>query len=163
MDLQLAQSSSLAAHSASENGAIVVGLYGVPGCGKSFLLKQLKQELSQEHFEFYEGSEVIADMTFDGLDGFKRLEEPQQTQKREEAIEKIRKDSLYSGNVAVVAGHFMFWSEQEDVGRAVYTRGDLHTYTHIIYLNVDPEVVTRRCLEDKTRVRPNNSAAHIQR
>ena len=33
----------------------MVGLYGIPGSGESFLLDQLKQELGEQHFAFYEG------------------------------------------------------------------------------------------------------------
>jgi hypothetical protein len=47
--------------SAASNKAVVIGLYGVPGSGKTFLLSQLKQEFGKESFEFYEGSEVIPD------------------------------------------------------------------------------------------------------
>ena len=35
---------------------VIIGIYGVPGCGKSYLLNELKQELREESFTFYEGS-----------------------------------------------------------------------------------------------------------
>ncbi|KAF6814315.1 uracil phosphoribosyltransferase [Colletotrichum plurivorum] len=38
----------------------IVGLYGVPASGKSFLLERLKSKLRGEHFRFFEGSEAIA-------------------------------------------------------------------------------------------------------
>ncbi|KAI9777279.1 MAG: hypothetical protein M1816_004815 [Peltula sp. TS41687] len=36
--------------------ATVIGLYGVPGAVKTYLLNRLKQELGYEQFAFYEGS-----------------------------------------------------------------------------------------------------------
>ena len=59
-DLQPNQFTTPEIRSASDHKAVVVGLYGIPGSGKTFLLNQLKQELGQMHFAFYEGSEMIA-------------------------------------------------------------------------------------------------------
>jgi putative protein kinase ArgK-like GTPase of G3E family len=42
---QLSQSSIIESQSLSNSAAIVVGIYGLPGSGKSFLLGQLKREL----------------------------------------------------------------------------------------------------------------------
>jgi hypothetical protein len=74
-DPQLNQSTALESRSASNNKAVVVGLYGVPGSGKTFLLDQLKRELGQEYFAFYEGSKMIATVVPGGLDAFQKLEE----------------------------------------------------------------------------------------
>ena len=38
---------------------VVIGIYGLPGSGKTTLMGQLKQELGEEQFTFYEG-QVIA-------------------------------------------------------------------------------------------------------
>lgn len=35
---------------------IIVGIYGLSGCGKSYLLKELEKELGKDSFAFYEGS-----------------------------------------------------------------------------------------------------------
>ena len=68
MDRQLHQTTSFGTRSVSDQKAVVVGLYGVPGSGKSFLLNQLKKELGTTYFAFYEGSEVIATVVPGGLD-----------------------------------------------------------------------------------------------
>ena len=74
-DLQPNQFTPPEIRSASDHKAVVVGLYGVPGSGKTFLLNQLKQELGQTHFAFYEGSEMIASVVPGGLDAFQSMEE----------------------------------------------------------------------------------------
>ncbi|KAF2183747.1 hypothetical protein K469DRAFT_582257 [Zopfia rhizophila CBS 207.26] len=160
-DHQLNESTAPETRSASNDKAVVVGLYGVPGSGKTFLLNQLKPELGQEHFTFYEGSEMIAAVVPGGLDAFQKLEEHEKMPWRQLAIDTIGKECADSGRVAVVTGHFMFWSEEEEAGRPVYTQNDLNTFTHILYLDAPAEVVAQRRLDDTERSRPSTSVAHI--
>ena len=162
-DPQLNQSIALESRSASNNKAVVVGLYGVPGSGKTFLLDQLKQELGQEYFAFYEGSKMIATVVPGGLDAFQKLEEQEKMHWRQLAIDTIGKKSADSGQVAVVAGHFMFWPEEEEAGWPVYTQNDLDTFTHILYLDVPAEVVAQRHLDDTQRNRPSTSVTHLRK
>jgi len=160
---QLNQSTASETRSASNDKAVVVGLYGVPGSGKTFLLNQLKQELGQEHFAFYEGSKIIAAVVPGGLDAFQKMEEQEKVQWRQLAIDTIRKKCADSGQVAVVAGHFMFWLEGEEAGRPVYTQNDLDTFTHMLYLDVPAEVVVQRHLDDTERSRPSTSVTHLRK
>jgi putative protein kinase ArgK-like GTPase of G3E family len=60
---------------ATQSVLVIVGIYGLPGSGKTFLLNQLKQELGRENVEFYEGSKVIASFVPGGLDRFRNLVE----------------------------------------------------------------------------------------
>ncbi|KAF2705274.1 hypothetical protein K504DRAFT_440355 [Pleomassaria siparia CBS 279.74] len=143
--------------------AVVVGLYGVPGSGKSFLIKYLKTELGQDSFAFYDGSEVIATVVPGGLNAFQKLEEKEKEHWREVAIDKIGKECTESGKVGVVAGHFMFWDEEEEVGHKVCTQHDLDTFTHILYLDELAKYVVNHRQEDATRSRPSVSEAHIDR
>ena len=54
---------------------MIIGLYGVPGSGKTYLINKLKNELDEKSFAFYEGSEVVGEVTPGGLDAFKKLDE----------------------------------------------------------------------------------------
>lgn len=155
------QSTALEIRSASNNKAVVIGLYGLPGSGKTFLLEQLKQELGQEDFAFYEGSKMIASLVPGGLDAFQKLEEREKMHWRQLAIDTIGKKCADSEQVAIVAGHFMFWPEEEEAGSPVYTQNDLETFTHILYLDVPAEVILRRRLDDKERIRPSASVTHL--
>ena len=148
---------------ASDHKAVVVGLYGVPGSGKTFLLNQLKQELGQTHFAFYESSKMTATVVPGGLDAFHNMEEEEKRHWRQRAIDTIGKNCVDSGQVAVVAGHFMFWSQKEEVGLPVYTRNDFDVFTHILYLDMPAELIAQRHLDDTERNRTATSASHLRK
>ncbi|KAI2637444.1 uracil phosphoribosyltransferase-domain-containing protein [Xylaria nigripes] len=142
---------------------IVVGIYGIPGSGKSYLLGQLAQELGEESFKFYEGSQVIDSIVPGGLNGFRALSRQEKFMWRRIAINTIKEECINSGKVGIVAGHLMFWSEGQDSGDAVDTPDDHKTYTHVLYLEVDAETVAQRCRDDTARTRPQNSVDHLRK
>ncbi|KAI0593850.1 uracil phosphoribosyltransferase-domain-containing protein [Biscogniauxia sp. FL1348] len=146
-----------------EGKPTVVGLYGIPGSGKTHLLQQLQKGPVTELFKFYEGSEVIASLITGGLDAFRKLGDQEKTHFRQLAIGRIQQDCLGSGKSAVVTGHFMFWSEGQDVGQPVYTKKDLETYTHIIYLDISAPDVWKQRHNDTNRRRPSLSIEHLEK
>jgi hypothetical protein len=113
-------------------------------------------------FAFYEGSKMIATVFPGGLDAFQKLEEREKVHWRQLAIDTIGKKCANSGQVAVVAGHFMFWPEEEEAGWPVYTQNDLDTFTHILYLDVPAEVVVQRRIDDTERSRPSTSVTNLR-
>ncbi|KAH8430781.1 uncharacterized protein LDX57_008444 [Aspergillus melleus] len=141
---------------------IVIGLYGVPGCGKSYLLHKLSEELDTDSFSFYEGSEEIDSVAPGGLNNFKLMPENQKAQWRGEAIMKIQRECIQNGKVAIVTGHCMFWEKEDDSRSHVITAADLSVYTHVVYLDFPENIVLQRRLEDRTRGRPTVSAWHIR-
>ncbi|KAI1750690.1 uracil phosphoribosyltransferase-domain-containing protein [Xylaria castorea] len=124
----------------------VVGIYGLPGSGKTFLLRQLAEELGQEDFEFYEGSKVIDSTVPGGLDNFRELSEEDKATRR----------------LGIVTRHLMFWPEGEEEGHSVLTPEDLNTYTHIIYLDVVADIIAQRRNDDPERTRPAVSVDHLR-
>ena len=147
----------------SNDKPIVVGLYGVPGCGKTYILNQLKEELGQEQFSFYDGSEMLSKVVPGGLDAFQSMEEQDKVHWRQQAINAIGKECSDNKKVGVVAGHLMFWSEGQEEGRTVYTINDLEIYTHFLYLDIPAEVVVQRRLNDTKKDRPSMSVASIKK
>jgi uracil phosphoribosyltransferase/phosphoserine phosphatase/adenylate kinase len=139
----------------------VIGLYGVPGCGKTYLMNQLKKGLGEDRFSFHEGSSVISDLVPGGLDAFRALDTEQKDDWRKRAIDSIKDEATTSGKVAIVTGHFMFWSEKKEQTR-VCTSNDLATYTHILYLDVNPDIVLQRRRDDKERNRDAEPLEHLQ-
>ncbi|KAI5922583.1 hypothetical protein F4810DRAFT_257613 [Camillea tinctor] len=142
---------------------IVVGLYGVPGSGKTYLLQHLQKELCLEEIKFYEGSEVIVSLTTGGLDAFRRLDEQEKLRIRQLAISRIRQECLDNRCAAVVTGHFMFWPEGQVSGEPVYTQKDLEIYTHILYLDVPASEVRKQRQNDTSRSRPALSIEHLEK
>ncbi|KAB2570959.1 hypothetical protein DBV05_g10372 [Lasiodiplodia theobromae] len=141
----------------------VIGIYGVPGAGKTFLFNQLKHELGEADFYFFEGSEVIAALVPGGLVAFKQLDDQEKTKWREEAIYSIENVCRATRKTGIVTGHFMFWREGEEEGEMVYTPSDLKTYTHIVYLDVPADVVEQRRRDDTERSRPSVTTDHLMR
>ncbi|KAJ3457250.1 hypothetical protein MRS44_014391 [Fusarium solani] len=142
---------------------MVIGLYGISGSGKSFLMNHLKNHTLTDHFAFYEGSDMIASLVPGGLETFQALGEQRKAGWRGRAIEEIKKDALANKKIAVVTAHFMFWSEEQVIGQPVYTLNDFSVFTHIIYLNTPPELVSHRRLDDKPRDRHSASIEHLKK
>ncbi len=141
---------------------MVIGLYGLPGSGKSTLMNQIKLEPSHKDFVFYEGSELISTIVTGGLAAFAKLDDQEKRIVREQAITSVAEECLAQNRTALVVGHYMFWPEAELVGDVVATASDFRVYTHLIYLDVPADAILERRLGDTRRPRPPVSAAHLQ-
>jgi hypothetical protein len=142
---------------------VVVGLYGVPGSGKTFLLNQHKNLNRGYCWEYFEGSEMIAQIVPGGLDAFQDMDDEQKPNWRKRAIDTVSQRCVDSGNPGLVTGHFMFWPEGQETGQEIHTERDLATFTHIIYLDTPADLVAQRRLEDKERIRPCFSTTHLRK
>lgn len=140
---------------------VIIGLYGLPGSGKSFCLNQLEQRIGGSSFEFFEGSQVIADVCPGGLGAFQKLEEATKSSWRRRAIEYIQDKCRKTGKTGVVAGHFMLWSEGEPDGQVIWTQADSAIYTHILYLDVPAEQIVENISSDSRKCRPYSSTPHL--
>ena len=126
----------------------VIGLYGLPGSGKSTLLREVKKQALDTVFKFFEGAEEVAKAA-DGMESFQSMSGEDKESCRRRAIQGIKADCDHIDQmVGVVTGHFKLWSEQQQALIPVWTEQDTQTYTHILYLNTDPEVILKRCKED---------------
>lgn len=96
-----------------------------------------------------------------GLEAFHRLGEEEKREWRGVAIDQISHESKTSGKAAIVTGYYMFWSEDGEEKKSVWTLRDQATFTHILYLNVPPNVLLQRRLEDVERVRPMMSQTDL--
>ncbi|KAI4104344.1 MAG: hypothetical protein L6R37_003341 [Teloschistes peruensis] len=150
--------------SANGNKPTIVGLYGLPGSGKTTMFEKLKGSLGEERFAFFEGSALISELCPGGLAGFKQLSEPAQKCWRECVTKCIKMTCVQGGKTGIVTGHFMFWSgSQSEPNQPVWTDEDAKAYTHILYLDIPAKVVAQRRQNDKDRVRPDESLEHIER
>ncbi|KAG9232899.1 hypothetical protein BJ875DRAFT_442749 [Amylocarpus encephaloides] len=104
---------------------IIVGLYGVPGCGKSNLLERLKSSLGEGDFAFFELDGVV-----DGE--FVELSESQQIRSRIDTIKQIQKVCALSRKVGVVVGEFFWFLNNEKASKLVFTKA-VKAILHISY------------------------------
>ena len=139
----------------------IVGLYGVSGVGKSYLLTHLQQQLYGKEYAFFEGSTEIARATPGGLDAFQLLTNAEQHKIRKQAILNIQSSCLSDGKVGVVAGHYMLWSEEAKKPICVFTDDDLNIFTHIVYLDVDAQTISTRLEHDTAKKRPSLETSQI--
>ncbi|KAL4961372.1 ATP-binding protein [Aspergillus stella-maris] len=141
----------------------VIGLFGIPGCGKSFAMEQLKHELGESSFEYFEGSKVIDSVTPSGLEGFQRLDDNEKNQVRKFAVATIKSKCAQTRKVGIGTGHFMFWDQEEDErALRVCTQAGLNTYTHILYINTPAEETVKQRADDSERGRSNLSIKHLR-
>jgi uracil phosphoribosyltransferase/adenylate kinase/phosphoserine phosphatase len=130
----------------------VIGIYGLPGSGKSKLSTVLEQTLNHDadRFEFFEGSEMIKEFLPEGVDlnSFKSLSADQKLRIRESAINEVVKACRVLQKPGVVTGHFIFWDGEGEVSKPVMNDADKQAFTHILYLDVKAEEVFRRREED---------------
>ncbi|KAF5606000.1 PRTase [Fusarium subglutinans] len=134
----------------------VIGIYGIPGSGKSFTLEYLRKDLGEEEFAFFEGSEVIASLIPGGLAAFQKLTDDEKYEWRVKAINHIKDEAITSSRVAVVTGHFSFWYKENGRSSYVLTDDDWDTFTHIIYLKPDEQTILSNIVSDK-KDRPHMS------
>ncbi|KAE9969111.1 hypothetical protein EG328_000184 [Venturia inaequalis] len=146
---------------------VVIGIYGISGCGKSHLIKGLKNALSVQDedcpdFAFYDGSASIARVTEGGLAAFQAMSPEKQTEHRQLAINAIRQECVETGRIGVVAGHYMLYSDERQTSETVATANDLATFTHILYLDVPAGIVAQRRRDDRIKQRGHLHVDRLQ-
>lgn len=145
----------------------VIGIYGIQGSGKTYLLKELKPQLGEEKFAYHDSSTMIMELVPGGFDAFKKMDEEGKKRARELAIETIGQRAAESGKVALVAGHLMFWAAGKDAGDVVWTEADSRTYSHVVYLDVPAGLIYSHREADTeargTGARPAAPVEHLQK
>ncbi|CZT19397.1 related to 2-3-cyclic-nucleotide 3-phosphodiesterase [Ramularia collo-cygni] len=143
---------------------IIVGLFGLPGSGKSTAKKHLQQSAFASQINTFEGSEVLENIAKEGGTAFRSLDEGEKISLRKKAIAAISKQCADSNRIGIVTGHFMFWREGEDAPETVLTQQDWRVFTHILYLNLPVAKIQQQIQEDDQRKdRPRESLMHLQR
>ena len=97
-----------------------------------------------------------------GLAAFQELDDMEKLNVRQLAIDTIKMDCSRKKRTGVVAGHFMFWREEDPEGNRIYTSNDLEAYSHILYLDIPIHLINQRRRND-SRLRSPASVDHLHR
>lgn len=146
---------------ASEDKPVIVGIYGVSGCGKTTLVERLKNILGERDFAFFDGSQMLSSLVHGGLAAFKQKSDSEKAVYREIAIQHIAAKCQSDQRVGIVAGHLTLWTGTGAL--EIHTQADLETYTHILYLDTPPETISEYRLNDQKRERPEMSVEELRR
>jgi adenylate kinase len=95
----------------------VIGIYGIPGSGKTTPSHELKVVLDVGRFSFYEGSEMIERTIDSGLTAFRNLDEQSKEKSRRLAIQTIHDDCAKNRKTAIVTGNVLMRNVQDCVVR----------------------------------------------
>jgi phosphoserine phosphatase len=150
----------------------IIGIYGVSGCGKSYLSEQLKAQRSETTFSFYEGSEQLLKIFGNHLENFKRLSKSGKDFIRAKTMEGISREYAEIGKTGIVTGHYSFSNAAPGSGpgdpstgtnhEVVMVEADKKAYTHILYLKPSPETIVEQVAKDSTRDRPDFDATTVR-
>nr|OQO07735.1 hypothetical protein B0A51_17828 [Rachicladosporium sp. CCFEE 5018] len=146
----------------TQTPAKIIGLYGLPGIGKTTLLNLLKELLPHDAFAFYEGSEMVANAAGGSLDTFRNADGNTNNLFRAQAIANVARECTASGKTGIVTGHYSFLNAGAESPGVVFSAAETRHYTHIIYLSASGEEIEQRCRDD-TRARVPLAAAEINR
>ncbi|KAF2666577.1 hypothetical protein BT63DRAFT_311709 [Microthyrium microscopicum] len=139
----------------------VLGIFGVPGSGKSYILGKLK-ERDMCRCNFYEGSEVLDGIVPGGLKRFEELDEASKSFYRKAAIQKVQSECAESKKMGYVAGQYMAWDEDSGTTKTVLTDSDWETYTHMFFLDIPAEVIHAQRRNDSHRRRGSLSVDQLR-
>ena len=149
---------------ASHEG-ILVGIYGIQGVGKSFILKQIVADRIE--WCCYDGSQLIEEVVSEEgytMEHFeKHMSSSAKAGVRKAAIESAKTKT----GITIVAGHCSFASKAGDdcgsiVFTDVFTPADGVAYDMIIYIEKSADEVFKQVISDKERTRHNFSKEQLQ-
>lgn len=134
-----------------------IGLYGVSGTGKTTILKEISQLIS--NVIWLEGSKLVISEAGLTLEQFKKLPDSEKYFYREKAIDKAFEIQRKEGKHIIIDGHLVF-AKGENEFENVMTEKDKTFYTDYIYLNLPTETILQRQQNDGDKKR-NHSAKTI--
>ncbi|KAJ5939572.1 hypothetical protein N7466_002706 [Penicillium verhagenii] len=142
----------------------LIGLYGLPGSGKSFLLDKLRGFNGDDAKDFiiFDEKQVIETVLPSArIADFDNWADVPRANHRKRGLEQIQTDSYENGKGAVIAGNGKLW-DGDDHYRTMISTHDFKAFTHIVYLEVPAAATHAQRLADR-KVRPLASVNHLQK
>ncbi|OJJ77022.1 hypothetical protein ASPBRDRAFT_190361 [Aspergillus brasiliensis CBS 101740] len=116
----------------------LIGIFGMPGSGKTHLLNQLRKELEGCPFSFHDSDEIEKDPS--GYCAYNS------------AIRAIRRKCDQSAVTGIATAKYMELNSQERHRRPLMLdNGEEGQFTHIMYVNTPVEVAYQRFIEDNKK------------
>ncbi|KXT08873.1 hypothetical protein AC579_4674 [Pseudocercospora musae] len=147
----------------SEQKPIVVGIYGVPGAGKTHLMNCVLKDAFGDKCLYYDGSGGIAEVMDGGLPAFNQLTPDEKVVVRERAIRRIQEQCRATRKVGIVTGHLILWDFQSLEPEYVFTKADFEVYSCIFYLDPSAATIFHQAKDDISKTRQLLSEEGIQR
>lgn len=116
-----------------------------------------------DDIDFADGSSAIDGMH--GLSRFNSRLHAEQDNKRAKLMRLLERKRREAGRGVLIGRHLVFWEYPKDYLENVGVEAEWETYTHIVYLQVDAEVIQQRRTEEKTKDRgmgPKDPLLHWQ-
>lgn len=113
----------------------IVGLFGLAGAGTEFLLEQLKKEIGEDDFAFYDGSNALAVLCPGGLMAYNELDFAGRRRYRDMTIGAFEKECMRKDVMGVVVRHLALWNEYHDCFSSMPIV-EIKAHTHILYLEL---------------------------
>ena len=143
---------------------VIIGIYGIFGCGKTWLINELQSRLRTDRFNYYDLCEPFVISEENISPDTEELHLLGRDYQRAKKMEEIQEACKASGKTGIVTGHFLLWKPNQkwhEEPHVCWTTADEQTYTHMVYLKPLPSVVAARRARDRSRGRPAMSQERI--
>lgn len=111
----------------------IIGLFSLSGAGTPFPLDQLKKEIGEGEFAFYDASQALEAVCPGGLIAYNALSSDQRQQYRDTTIDTFQQECAKKGVMGVVIRYLTLWDEDNECF-SITPAADVQAHTHILYL-----------------------------
>ena len=141
----------------------IVGLFGLPRCWKPWILKQLS---NNDDYSYFEIETEIWKFHHGGVEGILAMSDAERIKTHTIAMKNIQSFCQNTEKPGiVVAGSFSHWQEEDKNDlplKPALSNKQIETFTNIVYLFIDPEILAKRRKDDDKRVRRQLSVKRLR-
>ncbi|KAJ5370947.1 uncharacterized protein N7496_007039 [Penicillium cataractarum] len=113
----------------------IIGLFSLSGAGTTFLVNQLKKEIGEDEFAFYDANQALEGVCPGGLLAYNPLDFDQGQQYRDVTINAFQEECAKKDVMGVVVRYLTLWDEDNQCV-SLAPSADVKAHTHILYLEL---------------------------